>query len=177
MENPELVQTVILFINSTSCKIWLRFMKLRQNWAGVHVSSRWLDNRRVHFTLLFQTLWYEIGRQIWTDAISLYLTSPTHILARSSHSTGKFMPYSFPIVCEFFNVPHWTIPQFAADWIAEISHIIAFTLIICPLSTRFIDSNLSYALQYLKKHISNLCRCIKWLFNILIFVSIYQISG
>ena len=36
------------------------------------------------------------------------LTHPTHTLAKDSHNTGNFMPYSFRIVCGFFNVPHWT---------------------------------------------------------------------
>ena len=36
------------------------------------------------------------------------LTHPTHTLAKGSHNTGNFMPYSFRIVCGFFNVPHWT---------------------------------------------------------------------
>ena len=25
-----------------------------------------------------------------------------------NHNTGNFTPYSFRIVCGFFNVPHWT---------------------------------------------------------------------
>ena len=67
------------------------------------------------FTIL--TLWYEVGRQhvkaLQAAAISPYLTSPTppipyHTLAKGSHNTGNFMPYSFRIVCGFFNVPHWT---------------------------------------------------------------------
>ena len=29
-------------------------------------------------------------------------------LTKDSHNTGNFTPYSFRIMCEFFNVPHWT---------------------------------------------------------------------
>ena len=36
------------------------------------------------------------------------LTQPTHTLAKDSHNTGNVMPYSFQIVCGFFNFPHWT---------------------------------------------------------------------
>lgn len=28
---------IVQVINSTSCKIWNSFMKLRQNWAGIHI--------------------------------------------------------------------------------------------------------------------------------------------
>ena len=37
-----------------------------------------------------------------------YLTHPIHTPAKDSHYTGNFMPYSFRIVCGFFNAPHWT---------------------------------------------------------------------
>lgn len=29
-------------------------------------------------------------------------------LTKDSHNAGNFMPYSFRMVCGFFNVPHWT---------------------------------------------------------------------
>ena len=35
--------------------------------------------------------------------IGLYNPNPTQPLAKDSHN---YMPYSFRIVCEFFNVPH-----------------------------------------------------------------------
>ena len=32
----------------------------------------------------------------------------TNSLTKDSYNTGNFMPYSFRLVCGFFNVPHYT---------------------------------------------------------------------
>ena len=65
------------------------------------VSTGWVDNKRVHFTLLFQTLWYEVGRQhvkaLQAAAISPYLTSPTPPipLQRKATTPGTSCPTLF----------------------------------------------------------------------------------
>ena len=47
---------------------------------------------------------YERGRK----SHARYITFPVdaHAVTEDSHNTGNFMPYSFRIVCRFFNVPH-----------------------------------------------------------------------
>lgn len=88
------------------------------NKMSVHkVSTRWVDNRCVHFTLLFQTFVVWGGTSackglLQAAAISPYMTSPTpvlpHTLTKDRHNTGNFVPYSYWIACGFVNVPYWT---------------------------------------------------------------------
>ena len=57
------------------------------------------------YIIISDFLWYEVGRQhvkaLQAAAISPYWPHPP---AEDSHNTGNFMPYSFRIVCGFFNV-------------------------------------------------------------------------
>ena len=43
-------------------------------------------------------------------------------LTKDSHNTGNFMPYSFRIVCGFFNAPDWTYKHWRYLWDKYISH-------------------------------------------------------
>ena len=81
-------------------------VRLFNNWSQMtsqvaQVSTGWVDNKRVHFTLLFQTLWYELGRQhvkaLQAAAISPYLTSPTPPipLQRAATTPGTSCPTLF----------------------------------------------------------------------------------
>ena len=44
-------------------------------------------------------------RGIKSRARHITFLLPAHTPTKDSHNTGNFMPYSFRIVCGFFNVP------------------------------------------------------------------------
>ena len=42
------------------------------------------------------------------EVMPMWSTNPEGTTQRTATTSGNFTPYSFRIVCEFFNVPHWT---------------------------------------------------------------------
>ena len=62
-----------------------------------HSSILPTDLFHLHFTTIQARPLYEA-----------YVLGSVSVLTKDSHNTGNFMPYSFRIVCGFFNVPHCT---------------------------------------------------------------------
>ena len=95
-------------------------MQFSTSWANISPTRNWSLTEgkvnvpnRFEVIVFFKTTFAQMCRVMFerdTKSHARHITfpAPPHTVTKDSHNTGNYMPYSFRIVCGFFNVPHCT---------------------------------------------------------------------